>query len=134
MATFKAHDRVAILGETTPLRRGEFIGWIGQGLQAAVLVDGYLEQVKVGDLVSADQIAETERRIREDSRRLQVEFETAREQIREKLQVAADNLREASKLALDHDMTLHSSEFYEEVRPFLRAFDDTGWSSSSLNC
>ena len=134
-ATFREQDRVAILGDEAPLRRGVFIGYIGSRLRAAILVeDGNLEQIAIGELIPADQAPAEERKLRATHRQLEAEFEEIREKIAVKMQTAAQMLREASELALSHDKTLQSYQLYDDVQPFLDAFDDAGWSSSSLRC
>lgn len=64
--------------------------------------------------------------------KLESEFKAVENHIKDKLQVAARAIAEASEIASGAKMDL--SSMWEATRPLMNAMDEVGWRTSSLNC
>ncbi len=93
----------------------------GDQVVAVEWADGTLAKVNVNDIQTCLSIEE--------------EFKALQSQVGDKIAAAAELLNEANKLAGEAGYCLGDSyDFYEQVRPLLRAMDNAGWSTSSLSC
>jgi len=142
---FKQNDRVALrqkegtIGGT--LQRGTVIGQakqvtsgLGVGLDTYVVEwdNGHVQKVTARSLMSESEAEVEEQRLNEEATKLEQEYEKARSRIAAKIDEAAQALREATKIAEASGSELQ--DFYDEVRPLMRAMDAAGWSTSSLSC
>jgi hypothetical protein len=84
-----------------------------------------IEKVSVKLLVS-------EMDAEQEQLRLDVEFAHLESQVKDKLEVAAAALDEASKIASSHGEELH--QLHEAIYPLMKAMDRAGWNTSSLGC
>lgn len=73
---------------------------------------------------------DTEENLEKLAESLEIEFNETAKKIKELIAKSADLINQATALAGDHNL----SDFYEEAKPLMKALDDAGWSSSSLNC
>lgn len=132
MAVFEPQQQVAIRSEDeNPFPRATFLAYVNRDF-AAVKTEFGLEEVPVTDLVHLADVAAEEAEMVRQQQQIEQEYETVRVQVAEKMQTAANALREATRLVEGSNNSLQ--EFYDETRPFLRAMDAAGWSTSSLNC
>lgn len=138
---FTAQTRVALKGTSIPLARGTVVGdarqqqsSLGVPLDAVVVEwdNGVVQKITIRSLMLESEAVAEETRLAREQEKMEGEYEETRKEIAEKMNAAAMALREAATLAQTAGSELQ--DFYDEVRPFLRAMDDAGWSTSSLSC
>lgn len=138
---FTAKTRVALKGNALPLQRGSVVGdarqqqsGLGVPLDAVVVEwdNGVIQKITLRSLLLESEADFEETKLKKEQEKLEGEFEETRQKIAVKMNAAATALREAASLAQTSGSDLQ--DFYDEVRPFMRAMDDAGWSTSSLSC
>lgn len=72
-----------------------------------------------------------ENNIKPKSLAIEEEFKNLQKEIREKIQVAGDMLKQSAKLAEDNGYSLRH---IEALYPLLNVMNDLGWETSSLQC
>jgi hypothetical protein len=135
---FPTKTRVAVKSTETPFLRGVVVGEASvfdPRVGETIIVEfdnGHVSKTAVKALLLEAEASVQERLVDDEKSRLERDYETARANIAVKIREAAAALTQATKLAELAGSELQ--DFYEEVRPLMRAMDEAGWSSSSLSC
>lgn len=138
---FTRDTRVALKGESVPLQRGTVvgaakptIGSLNVPLEAVVVEwdKGGVQKVTIRSIILETEAEAEEAKLTKEKEKLEEEFDSAANQIQEKLAKAAKLISESASLAEGAGTDLQS--LYEETRPLMRALDDAGWSTSSMRC
>lgn len=129
--------RVALVSKTQPCHKGTVKGEVEphktHGHVVIVEWDhGALQKVTLRSLITEAEGKDRDAQIKAEEERLEAEWSLAEEQVKAKLQEAANALNEAAALAkkAGHDLL----DMYDAAYPLMRAMDNAGWRSSSLSC
>ena len=92
----------------------------------------YIQKFNASDLVSEDEANIELSKLEAEHNKLNNEFETIRKEIALKLTKAAELVKDAGMMLVNHDKTAY--DLMEEFKPLINEIGKTGWTPSNIDC